>query len=82
MGIDIIEKNMWEIKKSLYKLGNADIEIYPLEWYVYTGRAGSQFLKTLFAQKPFVIARILHKGGTTEEVIYNIKKKIKWEDSL
>jgi hypothetical protein len=58
---------------------SANREIGDLAWYINTGRACPEFLRKLFAQKPFVIGRILHKGGSTEEVINNIKRRLRFK---
>jgi len=77
-----IETGLWHIHRCLLKYGvdEANREMEPLEWYVWTGRASATFLKELFAAKPFMIARKLHAGGSTDEIIRRIKKYLNWED--
>lgn len=48
----------------------------PLTWYINTGRASATFLQMLAQEKPFVISRILAKGGSHDDVIRKIRKKI------
>ena len=78
-----IECGMWLIKVYMmekYGCDAADREFYPLEWYIETGRASAQFLERLFNSKPYVkpfmIGRILHKGGSVDEAIGRIKAYI------
>ena len=79
MSKETIECGMWNIKRyMMFKWGcaAADREFYPLEWYVNTGRASVEFLNKLFDAKPFMIGRILHKGGSVDETISRIKAYI------
>ena len=78
-----IESCIWEIQLYLmnhYGCTAADREIAPLKWYVNTGRASLQFLHKLIDAKPFVIARILHKGGSDDSIIASIKTKLNLDD--
>ena len=80
MGSDTIDNCLYNIQKCLmdrYGATAAEQEMYPLRWYIYTGRASVPFLKSLFAQKPSVIANILHKKGSDEEVLHNINNKLR-----
>lgn len=75
------ESMMWEIKSYLmrkYGCEPAEREMYALEWYIYTGRASTLFLQKLYNAKPYMIGRILHKGGSDEEIINRIKNYIKF----
>lgn len=79
MGRDAIDKKLNEIHSYLlrkYGWTEADNAIYPLQWYIYTGRASVEFLHKLFDKKPYVIGRLLYTGGTVDEVIDRIKKHI------
>ena len=50
--------------------------VAPLRWYVSTGRMPTPSLKTLLSVRPDVIARLLLKGGTDEEVVSRIMAKL------
>jgi len=53
--------------------------IYPLSWYVNTGRASASFIKAMYEVKPYVMARLLVKGydtGSHDDVVKAIKKKV------
>ena len=53
--------------------------IYPLSWYLTTGRASASFIKAMYEVKPYVMARLLVKGyydGSHDDVIAAIKKKV------
>lgn len=81
MGQGEIECGMWNIKRyMMFKWGcdAADREFYPLEWYVATGRASTTFLHKLFDAKPFMIGRLLHKGGSVDDAISRIKEYINY----
>ena len=78
-----IEAFLWNVEYCLmrkYGSAPAEREMYPLKWYINTGRAPTIFLANLIEAKPFVIARLLHKGGTDEEVIRRIKTKLNLAD--
>ena len=79
MSYEKIEAFLWSIEYYLmqkYGSTTAEREMYPLKWYINTGRAPTIFLTNLTKAKPFVIARLLHKGGTDEEVIRRVKAKL------
>ena len=77
-----INEYLWQVKYYLmkhYGVDQAVLEAYPLRWYVYTGRASAEFLRKMLAVKPFVIARILHKGfssGSDDETLGKIKARV------
>lgn len=59
--------------------------IYPLSWYITTGRASARFEKALVTVKPFVMARLLVKGyrnGSHDDVVRAIKKKVMGDENL
>ena len=47
----------------------------PLLWYIRTGRASVQFMKQLVTVRPYVIGRLLEKGGSYDETIARIKNR-------
>ena len=68
----LIDSYLWSVRKYLWgKCGidDGDRALSPLEWYVATGRASTEFLGKLVEVKPFVIGRILLRGGSDSEVI-------------
>ena len=75
-----IDCGLWAIQRNLMQKYGCDVaagEMYPLLWYVNTGRASTEFLKRLINAKPFMIARILHRGGADAEIINRIKNYLK-----
>ena len=63
-----------ESPKSVY---DASVQaVRPLAWYINTGRAPTQLIKTLLRIRPDVIARLLLKGGSDEEMIDRVKAKV------
>lgn len=76
MGIDKIEDCIWNVKMYLarkYGITIAEIDISPLEWYISTGRASTDFIRKMLNEKAFRIGRILHKSGSYEDAINNLK---------
>lgn len=73
------ETYIWAVEsylRSRYGTDATERMIDPLTWYVNTGRASATFLINLAQTKPFVIGRILAKGGSHDEVIQRIRKRI------
>lgn len=56
-----------------YGVDQAYRDLDPLRWYVETGRASMEFIKKLCNCKPFMIARLLHEGGSIEEQINRVR---------
>lgn len=75
----LIDSYLWSVLSYLRgKCGvdGADRALSPLQWYVVTGRASTDFLGRLVQVKPYVIGRILLKGGSDLEVIEAVKKRV------
>ena len=71
---------LWEVEKRLwdkYGVTAGGRFFEPLKWYFQTGRDSYTFRNALLATKPFLIARDLAKGGSYDEAIARIKKRIK-----
>lgn len=57
------DRFLWKVERYLmrkYGCDEAESTIYPLKWYIYTGRASAEFLMRLREAKPYMIARRLH----------------------
>lgn len=79
-----IETCLWHIQRSIMeKCGcdKAERAMYPLKWYVQTGRASVDFLRALLEAKPFMVGRTLVKGGSDQEVIAAVKKRIGYQEA-
>lgn len=66
---------VWDVRQYLakkYGSDTAERDIQPLVWYINTGRTSALRLHELFAMKPYVVARRLHKGGSYEEAISRV----------
>ena len=77
-----IDELIWSIQRELmtrYGVAAAERMIMPLVWYIDTGRASTMFLKALASVRPFLIARDLAKGGSDEEIINRICRRIKYD---
>ena len=76
-----IDEYIWEVELYLMKrygtMATARL-IYPLAWYIRTGRASADFEKRLMTIKPYVIGRLLAKGDgmTHDEMVSLIKRKV------
>lgn len=78
-----IETFLWNVQRELmdrYGVDTASREIEPLRWYIDAGRASTPCIKKMMEAKPFMLARKLHQGGSTSEIINRILKYIGWED--
>ena len=79
-----IDKYLWDtqnqiIQKHGYGFDQSYNVMYPLTYYIRTGRASTEFLRNVQHVKPYVMARVLAKGyshGTVDECIAAIKKKV------
>lgn len=56
--------------------------VYSLNWYISSGRAPSSFIRKLLSIRPDVIARVLLKGGSDQEAVANIKKRIGYTEEV
>ena len=50
--------------------------VYPLNWYISSGRAPTPFIRQLLTIRPDVIARILIRGGSDQEIVQRIRNRI------
>lgn len=69
------DQALWKIEAYLmkrYGVDQARRDVDPLAWYIHTGRASAQAEKRIVAAKPFMIGRLLHKGGNYEEAIRRV----------
>lgn len=76
---------IWAVEKYLMQKYGVDAMyriIDPLTWYINTGRASVSFLQLLVQTKPFIIDRILAKGGSHDDVVRNIRKRIGLPDVI
>lgn len=74
-----IDDTTWQITKWIMQkhgMFAAYHYIAPLIWYIKTGRASTEFLRRLCEAKPFVIGRQLVAGGSDDEIIQRVKKKL------
>lgn len=65
-----IEDHIWKVYRYLsrkYGTKRADIDIYPLTWYIHTGRASTAYLKAFLTVKPYMVGRKLHNGGGSHD---------------
>lgn len=79
-----IDKYLWDVqdrimKKHGYSFDQSYNVLYPLSYYINTGRASAEFLHNVQFVKPFVMARLLvkkYEHGTVDECIAAFKKKV------
>ncbi len=80
----VIDKYLWDVqdrimKKHGYSFDQSYNVLYPLSYYINTGRASAAFLHNVQFVKPFVMARLLvkkYEHGTVDECIAAFKKKV------
>lgn len=83
----VIDCGIWHIQRYLiekYGCTIAENDMYPLKWYIGTGRASCPYLIALLNAKPYMIARKLHQGGSVQEVLDRVSEYIGWrsEDAV
>ena len=79
-----INKYLWDVHNNImnkhgYSFDQSYNVLYPLLYYINTGRASAEFLHNVQYVKPYVMARVLAKGyehGTVDECIVAFKKKV------
>lgn len=85
---DYYLRDVWEyiIRKELWNITQTDNAVYPLKWYIDTGRASAEFLRRMYAIRPFLIGRLLVRASrehaTVDETVTLIKNKIGMEDEI
>lgn len=50
----------------------AEQDMYPLKWYINSGRATTAFLGKMVSKKPYMIGRKLHQGGSYEDAVNRV----------
>ena len=81
----LIDSTLWAIRTSLWKkygVDEAQRIIDPLLWYINTGRAPTSFLGKLVQKKPYLIGRVLAKGGSYDEAIQRVKNYIGYREDV
>ena len=81
----LIDSFLWSVQRYIVHKHGVDASyraMDPLVWYINTGRASMSFLKNLVQAKPFMIGRILMKGGSTDDVIKAVKAYIKYDEEV
>lgn len=73
------DEYIWKVESYLMKRYGVDAMhrmVDPLRWYVNTGRASATFLINMYGVQPYCIGKILAKGGSHDEVIKKIRKRL------
>ena len=76
---DAIGRYLWAVKSPLtqyYGVCRGTMKMYPLEYYINSGRASADFLRKLLSADPKIISKILSYGGSDAEVMDRIKREI------
>ena len=73
-----VDAFLWTVTLAVQKycacsISTAESLTGDLEWYIRTGRATPEFLRKLVRSKPFMIARRIAHGGSTDEGVARIK---------
>lgn len=79
MSRTMIDTMLWHIQREImlrHGVADSDRDMAPLNWYISTGRACAEFLERLIMARPVLVARDLHKGGSYEDAINRICKRI------
>lgn len=60
------------VEKHHIPFDHAGTMVSDLSWYTDTGRASVEWCKRLLETKPYLVARRLVKGGSTNEIIKRV----------
>ena len=77
-----IDFYLWSVQREIVHRHGCDAAeraMYPLAWYVYTGRGSATFLSLLLSARPVLIARDLMSGGSDDEIIDRVCKRIGYQ---
>lgn len=80
-----VDDKLWQVQMYLAKsmsFDEAERTVYPLRWYVNTGRASVPFLKALLSAKTYMVARKLSVGGSVDECIARVRKHLVIESEV
>ena len=80
---DGLDRYLWDVRVETIRVLGTDKGcnvMYPLTYYISTGRASVEFLHRLISKSPVVIARILMGGGSDDYIISRIKRSIRYTD--
>ena len=76
-----IDAYLWDMRKAAWSLANdmctGDKAVDAIEWYIRTGRAGTDFLRAMFQHRPSTIAKRCLAGGSDDDIILGIKSYLK-----
>lgn len=86
MSYRMIEDYLWKVRYYLmrnYGTQNAEFMMYPVNWYIRSGRASLDFLKLMMRKRPYLIGRVLHdaESCTVDETMERLCKYIGYERS-
>ena len=79
-----IETMLWHIQREIMERHGVDASyrlISPLAWYINTGRASADFLRCLYNSRPVLVARDLAKGGSDQEILERVFRRIGYHRS-
>lgn len=77
-----IDTMLWHIQREIMQrhgVSASESMISPLVWYINTGRASASFLSALYNARPVLVARDCARGGSYDDVINRICKRIGFE---
>lgn len=70
-----IDTGLWNIERYLMERYGCDAavrDMASLRWYIDTGRASADIIRKILMAKPFMIGRLLHKGGSYDDAIRRV----------
>lgn len=85
MNKTMIETCLWHIQREIMTRHGCDAAeryMYPLTWYVNTGRASLDFLHKLVNARPVLVARDLAKGGSYDEALRRVFHRIGYRQEV
>ena len=58
----------------------AQFYMYPLNWYIKSGRASTPFIRAMMRKKPYLIGKALARSGSIEEIIKGLKEYLGYKE--
>lgn len=76
-----IVEYLWDVRKCAWNISNdmrtGDNAVDKIEWYIHTGRAGSEFIRSMIKHRPTTIAKLCLLNGSDDDVLSTIKAYLK-----
>ena len=78
-----IDNYLWRVEYSLmrkYGTQMAKYYMYPLTWYIGSGRAPMPFIRAMMRKRPHLIGRVLVRNGSVDDIINGLKEYLSYRE--